>query len=138
MAPISPDLFGWAISEQPEAAFLSIIVLIIISIALLVLCASCRKHSFELESNSAASAPGQKTSTLARMGDSSGARHNPAANEIMGDEIGLEPEDIPISQGGIVHTPWRSHTLSQGSNLPTQINGGVGTVRVEGFSNASS
>ncbi|KAG1972957.1 uncharacterized protein si:ch73-204p21.2 [Pimephales promelas] len=134
MAPISPDLFGWAISEQPEAAFLSIIVLVIISIALLVLCASCRKHSFELESNSAASAPEQKTSTLvsvARMGDSSGARHNPAANEITGDEIGFEPEDLTISQEGIVYKPWRSHTLSQGSNLPTQLNGGVGTVTLQ-------
>ncbi|XP_077095277.1 uncharacterized protein LOC143746913 isoform X2 [Siphateles boraxobius] len=124
MAPISPDLFGWAISEQPEAAFLSIIVLFIISIALLVLCASCRKHSFELESNSA---PEQKSSQLvnvARMGDSSGARHNPAANEITGDEI--EPEDLTISQEGIVCKPWRSHYLSQGSNLPTQINGVLG------------
>lgn len=113
MAPISPDHFGWAISAQPEAAFLSIIVLFIISIALLVLCASCKKHSFALESNSA---PAQKSSTLvsvARMGDSSGVRHNPAANEITGDEIGLEPEDLTISQGGILYKPWRSHTLSQ-------------------------
>ncbi|KAK7152777.1 hypothetical protein R3I93_010868 [Phoxinus phoxinus] len=123
MAPINSDLFGWGISEQPEVAFLSIIVLFIISIALLVLCASCRKHSFELERNSAAE---QKSSTLASMGDSSGARHNPSANEITCDEIGLEPEDVRISEGGIVYKPWRSHPLNQGSTLPTQINGGVG------------
>ncbi|XP_067311861.1 uncharacterized protein si:ch73-204p21.2 [Pseudorasbora parva] len=126
MAPIRPDLLGWAISEQPEAVFLSIIFLFVVSIALLVLCASCKKHSFELERSSA---PEKKSSTLvsvARMGDSSEARHNPAANEITDDEIGLEPEDLTVSQEGIVYKPWRSHTLTHGSSAPTQINGGVG------------
>ncbi|XP_048046696.1 uncharacterized protein si:ch73-204p21.2 [Megalobrama amblycephala] len=128
MAPIGTDVLGWAISEQPEAAFLSLIILFIASIALLALCANCKKHSFELESSSA---PEQKSSTLvsvARKDDSTGARHNPAANEITGDEIGLESEDVTISQEGIVYKPWRSHTLTHGSNPPTQINGSVGTT----------
>ncbi|KTG42045.1 hypothetical protein cypCar_00012029, partial [Cyprinus carpio] len=45
MAPISTDLVGWALTEQPEAAFLSIVVLFIVSIALLVLCASCKNQA---------------------------------------------------------------------------------------------
>jgi len=30
---------------------------------------------------------------------------------------GFEPEDLTISQEGIVYKPWRSHTLSQGMSL---------------------
>ncbi|XP_056333327.1 uncharacterized protein si:ch73-204p21.2 [Danio aesculapii] len=129
MAPISTDLVGLAYTEQPAAAFLSIVILFIASIALLVLCASCKKHSFELE-NSRAPAE-QKTSTLvsvARTNDSA-ARHNPTANEITGDEMGYEVEDdgnVAVSQGGIVYKPWRSHTLTHGSSL--QVNGGVGAM----------
>ncbi|KAF4102055.1 uncharacterized protein si:ch73-204p21.2 [Onychostoma macrolepis] len=124
MAPIGTDLVGWAVTEQPEAAFLSIAVLFIVSIALLVLCASCKKHSFELGGSSSPPEQ-QKASTLvsvAKMDDSKGARQNPATNDITEDEIGLE-----AVEGGVVYKPWRSHTLTHGSSLPTQINGGVGT-----------
>lgn len=127
MAPISTDLLGLAFTEQPATAFLSIVFLFIASIALLVLCASCKKHSFELENSSAPAE--QKSSTLvsvARMNDSA-ARHNPNANEITGDEIGYEDDgNVAVSQGGIVYKPWRSHTLTHGSSL--QVNGGVGAM----------
>ncbi|XP_050988859.1 uncharacterized protein si:ch73-204p21.2 [Labeo rohita] len=125
MAPISTDLVGWAVTEQPAAAFLSIVVLFIVSIALLVLCASCKKHSFELESSKTAPEE-KKSSTLvsvAKMDNSSGARHNPAVNDITEDEIGLE-----AVEGGAAYRPWRSHTLTHGSTLPAQINGSVGTT----------
>ncbi|XP_059376061.1 uncharacterized protein si:ch73-204p21.2 [Carassius carassius] len=124
MAPIGTDLVGWAVTEQPEAAFLSIVVLFIVSIALLVLCASCKKHSFELDSHSIPEQ--QKTSTLvsvAKMNDSRGARQNPADNDITEDEIGLE-----AVEGEGEYRPWRSHTLTQGSSLQPQINGGIGTT----------
>lgn len=124
MAPISTDLIGWAVTEQPEAAFLSIIVLFIVSIALLVLCASCKKHSFELESHSVPEQ--QKASTLvsvAKMNDSRGARQSPAANDITEDETGLE-----AAEGDVACKPWRSHTLTHGSSLQPQINGGAGTT----------
>ncbi|XP_043119336.1 uncharacterized protein si:ch73-204p21.2 [Puntigrus tetrazona] len=124
MAPISTDLVGWAVTEQPEAAFLSVVVLFIASIALLVLCASCKKHSFELDNRSPPEQ--QKSSTLvsvAKMDDSRGARQNPIANDITEDEIGLEAEE-----GGAAYRPWRSHTLTHGSSLQPQINGGVGAT----------
>ncbi|XP_052009999.1 uncharacterized protein si:ch73-204p21.2 [Xyrauchen texanus] len=124
MAPISTDLVGWVAKAQPEVAFVSVLILFILSIALLILCISCKKHSFELEEN----APKQKSSTLvsvARMEDARGA--NPAFNEITN---GIEPIDgnIEISQGGAAYRPWRSHTLTHGSSLQTQINGGIGTT----------
>ncbi|KAL1257653.1 hypothetical protein QQF64_010897 [Cirrhinus molitorella] len=125
MAPINTDLVGWAVTEQPAAAFLSIVVLFIASIALLVLCASCKKHSFELESSN--KVPEQKKSStlvsVAKMNEPNGARQNPAAYDITEDELGLE-----AVEGGIAYRPWRSHTLTHGSNLPSQINGGVGTT----------
>ncbi|XP_051503080.1 uncharacterized protein si:ch73-204p21.2 isoform X2 [Myxocyprinus asiaticus] len=129
MAPINTDLVGWAAKTQPEAAFVSVLILFILSIALLILCTSCKKHSFQLEEK----APEQKSSTLvsvARMKDARGA--NPAVNEITNNEIdlSLEPFDgnIEISRGGAAYRPWRSHTLTHGSSLQTQINGGIGTT----------
>ncbi|ROJ78727.1 hypothetical protein DPX16_15252 [Anabarilius grahami] len=83
MAPISTDLLGWAISEQPEAAFLSLIILFIASIALLALCANC-KNAIKLT-------------------------HQMHFNLVF---EGLESEDVTISQEGIVYKPWRSHTLT--------------------------
>lgn len=43
MAPISTDLVGWAVSETPEAAFLSILIVFILSIAFLLICTTCKK-----------------------------------------------------------------------------------------------
>lgn len=130
MAPISTDLVGLAFTEQPAAAFLSIVILFIASIVLLVLCASCKKHSFELEKSTTPvqQKPPSTLVSVARMNDSA-ARHNPTANEITGDEMGYEVEDegnVEVSQGGIVYKPWRSHTLTHGSSL--QVNGGVGAM----------
>ncbi|KAK2878968.1 hypothetical protein Q8A67_019759 [Cirrhinus molitorella] len=62
----------------------------------------------------------KKSSTLvsvAKMNEPNGARQNPAAYDITEDELGLE-----AVEGGIAYRPWRSHTLTHGSNLPSQIN----------------
>lgn len=126
MAPISTDLVGLAFTEQPAAAFLSIVILFIASIVLLVLCASCKKHSFELEKSTTPvqQKPPSTLVSVARMNDSA-ARHNPTANEITGYEVEDEG-NVEVSQGGIVYKPWRSHTLTHGSSL--QVNGGVGAM----------
>ncbi|KAI7804690.1 hypothetical protein IRJ41_016047, partial [Triplophysa rosa] len=115
-APISTDLVGWAVSETPEAAFLSILIVFILSIALLLICTTCKKHSFQLEEK----APKENSSTLVRVeakGD--GARHNPAVNEITSDEIG----NLEIAKDALAYKPYRSHTLTPGSSLHGEMNG---------------
>ncbi|TRY72951.1 hypothetical protein DNTS_010248 [Danionella cerebrum] len=126
MAPISSDFVGLAITQQPEAAFISMVILFVASIALLVLCASCKKHSFDMNGRNA---PEEKPSTLvsvARVNESAG-RHNPSANEITSDEIEGDA-NIEVSEDGMVYKPWRSHTLTLGSNLEPQVNGDAGTT----------
>ncbi|XP_073668424.1 uncharacterized protein [Paramisgurnus dabryanus] len=123
MAPISTELMGLALTEQPEAAFLSILIVFILSIALLLMCTTCQKHSFELEEK----APTQNSSKLVRVAtNGEGGRQNPAANEITSDEIGnleISPEGLPA---------WRSHTLSRDSTL--HMNGNAdGSVTLQGI-----
>ncbi|XP_056624734.1 uncharacterized protein si:ch73-204p21.2 [Triplophysa dalaica] len=116
MAPISTDLVGWAMSETPEAAFLSIIIVFIISIALLVICTTCKKHSFQLEEKT----PKEKSSKLVKVeakGDV--ARQNPAINEITSDEIG----NVEIGKDALAFKPYRSHTLIPGARLHGETNG---------------
>lgn len=125
MAPISTELMGLALTEQPEAAFLSILIVFILSIALLLMCTTCQKHSFELEEK----APTQNSSKLVRVApNGEGGRQNPAANEITSDEIG----NLEISPEGLPYKAWRSHTLSRDSTL--HMNGNAdGSVTLQGI-----
>ncbi|XP_055027948.1 uncharacterized protein [Misgurnus anguillicaudatus] len=124
MAPISTELMGLALTEQPEAAFLSILIVFILSIALLLMCTTCQKHSFELEQK----APTQNSSNLVRVATKGeGGSQNPAANEITSDEIG----NLEISPEGLPYKAWRSHTLIRDS---TYMNGNAdGSVTLQGI-----
>ncbi|KAM9466359.1 uncharacterized protein Hap1MRO34_015456 isoform 1-T4 [Clarias gariepinus] len=113
MAPIYIAPQTWDALNLPGLAFLSVVILFILTITLLALCSSCQRQSFSLESSSNPSVE-RSTSTLVRVVNPMTKEESPAPER----HLAVLPEELPdpIKQ-------WRSHTFER--NTQPVVNGAL-------------
>ncbi|KAB5562636.1 hypothetical protein PHYPO_G00020220 [Pangasianodon hypophthalmus] len=119
MAPIIiVDLQAWEAANLAGLAFLSVVILFILSITLLALCTSCQRQSFTLDNSGTVE---RSTSTLVRVVNQGNAAENPAPER----NPTVLPEDLQLGPNQ-QFKHWRSHTLER--NPQTTENGGKATL----------